>query len=64
MAKITVMLTATYDTSDLMDELTYPPAENLEALVEYCYDLFADDVVNLVKNNEVIGEITHIIEEK
>ena len=62
MAKLTLMITQTWDTSDLIDAET-PEDIDLDTLIDLAYNRFAEDVDSMVRYDEVRSSITHIVEE-
>ena len=62
MPKLTLMITQTWDTSDLIDAET-PEDIDLDTLIDLAYNRFAEDVDSMVRYDEVRSSITHIVEE-
>ena len=62
MAIVTLMITQTWDTSDLIDAET-PEDIDLDDVIELAYNRFAEDVEFMVRYDEVRSSITHIVEE-
>jgi hypothetical protein len=63
MAKVTVMISQTWDTNDFIDDET-PEEIDLESLIDLAYNRFAEDVDYMVKYDEVRANIVHIVEEE
>ena len=59
--KVTVSITREFDTDEFRDEDSlYPGSEDLDpdTEIEYCVNLFAEDIDYLVKYDQVIDAIT------
>jgi hypothetical protein len=61
MAKITVMISQTWDTNDLIDDET-PKDIDLDTLIDLSYNRFAEDIEYMVKYDEVSANMVHIVE--
>ena len=62
MPKITLMISQTWDTNDLLDD-EMPEDISTDDLIDYAYNRFAEDVDYMVKYDEVRANIVHIVEE-
>jgi hypothetical protein len=62
MTKITVMISQTWDTNDLIDDET-PKDIDLDTLIDLAYNRFAEDIDYMVKYDEVSANMVHIVEE-
>lgn len=62
MAKVTVMITQTYDTSNFVDDGA-PEDIDIDDVIELAYNRFAEDVEFMVKYSELDSNIVHVVEE-
>ncbi len=63
MPKLTLMITQTWDTSDLIDAET-PEDIDLDTLIDLAYNRFAEDVDSMVRYGEVMDNIVHVVVEE
>ena len=62
MAKVTVMITQTYDTSNFVDDGA-PEDIDIDDVIELAYNRFAEDVEFMVRYSELDNNIVHVVEE-
>lgn len=62
MAKVTVMITQTYDTSNFVDDGA-PEDIDIDDVIELAYNRFAEDVEFMVRYSELDSNIVHVVEE-